>query len=68
MSQSTFNDLVRLMARLRSRRGCPWDRQQTHRSLLKYLREESAEVARAVRRRDDVNCHCRQYQVWARYL
>lgn len=37
------------MARLRGPRGCPWDRKQTHRSLLKYLKEESAEVAQAVR-------------------
>ncbi len=32
--------------------GCPWDRRQTHATLLKYLREESGEVSRAVRRRD----------------
>ncbi|HBA60584.1 MAG TPA: nucleotide pyrophosphohydrolase [Elusimicrobia bacterium] len=32
--------------------GCPWDRKQTHSTLIKYLREESAEVAQAVRRRD----------------
>ncbi len=32
--------------------GCPWDRKQTHSSLLKHLREESDEVAQAVRRRD----------------
>ncbi|HOW27305.1 MAG TPA: MazG nucleotide pyrophosphohydrolase domain-containing protein [Elusimicrobiota bacterium] len=43
------------MGRLRGQRGCPWDRKQTHRSLLKYLREESAEVAQAVRRGDHRN-------------
>ncbi|MBK9058273.1 MAG: hypothetical protein IPL82_10715 [Elusimicrobia bacterium] len=26
----------------------PWDRKQTHKSLLKYLREESREVADAI--------------------
>ncbi|OGS13371.1 MAG: nucleotide pyrophosphohydrolase [Elusimicrobia bacterium RIFOXYA2_FULL_58_8] len=32
--------------------GCPWDRRQTHATLLRYLREEAGEVSRAVRRRD----------------
>ena len=45
-----FKDLVKIMARLR--KDCPWDRKQTHRSLLKYLKEESAEMVRAVRRND----------------
>lgn len=47
-----FDKLVRVMARLRGPGGCPWDREQTHRSLLKYLREESREVAEAVRKGD----------------
>jgi MazG family protein len=47
-----FDKLVKVMARLRGPGGCPWDRKQTHKSLLKYLREESAEVAQAVRRKD----------------
>ncbi|OGR76223.1 MAG: nucleotide pyrophosphohydrolase [Elusimicrobia bacterium GWC2_64_44] len=32
--------------------GCPWDRRQTHATLLKYLREEAGEVSQAVRRKD----------------
>jgi XTP/dITP diphosphohydrolase len=36
------------MDRLRSPGGCPWDAQQTHASLLKYLVEESYEVVDAV--------------------
>lgn len=47
-----FDKLVRVMARLRGPGGCPWDRKQTHQSLLKYLREESLEVAQAVRKKD----------------
>jgi MazG family protein len=43
------------MARLRGKQGCPWDRKQTHRSLLRYLREEAAEVAQAVRKGDHAN-------------
>ncbi|OGR63305.1 MAG: nucleotide pyrophosphohydrolase [Elusimicrobia bacterium GWB2_63_22] len=35
--------------------GCPWDRRQTHSTLLKYLREEAGEVSRAVRKKDWAN-------------
>ena len=51
----TFNDLVNVMSRLRAPGGCPWDRVQTHESLLKYLREETAEVCDAVRKKDFAN-------------
>ncbi|MBI5596090.1 MAG: hypothetical protein HY928_08390 [Elusimicrobia bacterium] len=53
--RASFPQLVRLMHRLRAPGGCPWDAAQTHRSLLKYLREESKEVERAVRRGDHEN-------------
>ncbi len=36
------------MARLRSSRGCPWDRQQTHSSLKSSLLEESYEVLETI--------------------
>lgn len=48
-----FDELVRLMARLRSEKGCPWDRLQTHKSLLPYLLEESYEVLDSVEAKDD---------------
>jgi len=41
------------MEKLRSPEGCPWDREQTHESLLKYLIEEAYEVVDAVLDRDD---------------
>ncbi|NNM55203.1 MAG: nucleoside triphosphate pyrophosphohydrolase [Spirochaetales bacterium] len=48
MNQSTsFDGLLALMKRLRAPDGCPWDREQTHASLLPYLIEESAEVIEA---------------------
>ena len=47
-----FKDLVRTMAKLRAPGGCAWDRKQTHRSLLKYLREESQEACEAVAKKD----------------
>ncbi len=36
--------LVRLSKRLRDPGGCPWDAEQTHRSLSRYLLEEAYEV------------------------
>ncbi len=43
-----FRDLVDIMARLRSEKGCPWDREQTRQSLKPYLIEESYEVLEAI--------------------
>ena len=48
--KTTFNDLITVMHKLRQ--GCPWDKEQTHESLLKYLREETEEVVHAVKRKD----------------
>jgi MazG family protein len=50
-----FAGLVQIMSVLRAPDGCPWDREQTHQSLLKYLLEESVEVVDAVRSGDDAN-------------
>ena len=47
-----FAGLVEILARLRAPDGCPWDREQTHESLLRYLLEESAEVVEAARSGD----------------
>jgi tetrapyrrole methylase family protein / MazG family protein len=41
-------DLVRVMARLRGRGGCPWDHEQTHRSLARHLLEETHETLEAI--------------------
>jgi tetrapyrrole methylase family protein/MazG family protein len=40
--------LEKLMARLRSKKGCPWDKRQTHKSLKPYLIEEAHEVLEAI--------------------
>ncbi len=45
-----FTELVRVMAELRAPGGCPWDAEQTHHSLTRYLLEESYEVVEAVER------------------
>ena len=41
-------DLVAVMDRLRSPGGCPWDREQTHRTLAPYLLEETHETLEAI--------------------
>ena len=41
-------DLVRVMARLRGPDGCPWDHEQTHRSLARHLVEETYEALDAI--------------------
>ena len=46
-------DLVEVMDRLRSPGGCPWDAEQTHASLVKYLLEEAYETAEAIEDADD---------------
>ena len=51
----SFSDLVAIMARLRAPNGCPWDREQTHESLIPYLIEESHEFIDAVERKDLAN-------------
>ncbi|WP_461831718.1 nucleoside triphosphate pyrophosphohydrolase, partial [Aquifex sp.] len=47
----TFEDLVKVMEELRNK--CPWDREQTHESLKKYLIEEAYEVLDAIDSKDD---------------
>ncbi|RJP29967.1 MAG: nucleoside triphosphate pyrophosphohydrolase [Candidatus Omnitrophota bacterium] len=48
-----FVDLVEIMATLRSENGCPWDREQTHQSLKKYMIEEAYELVESVDENDD---------------
>jgi len=45
---SDFNSLVAIMRRLREPGGCPWDAEQTHESLTRYLLEETYEVIEAI--------------------
>jgi tetrapyrrole methylase family protein/MazG family protein len=43
-----FNRLMDIMRRLRGPGGCPWDAEQTHESLKRYLIEETYEVVEAI--------------------
>lgn len=44
--QASFDELVAVMAR--TRRDCPWDASQTHRSLVTHLIEETGELVDAL--------------------
>src|SRR5437868_14774877 len=54
-SNANFRQLCEIVAKLRAPGGCPWDREQTHESLLPALIEEAYEVAEAVRANDSAN-------------
>lgn len=45
---SLFQDLTELMRKLRSKDGCPWDKEQSHASLKPHLVEETYEVIDAI--------------------
>ena len=47
---STFREII---AALRAPDGCPWDREQTHESLKRYLIEEAHELLEAIDQQDD---------------
>lgn len=48
----SMDDLLRIIADLRSPEGCPWDREQTHQSLRGCLLEETYETAEAIDEQD----------------
>ena len=47
-SEYAFDDLQSIMQILRSPEGCPWDREQDHKSIRKNFIEETYEVAEAI--------------------
>jgi len=51
----SFDRLVQVIAKLRSPKGCPWDRKQSHASLIKYLFEEARELKTSIRKKDYKN-------------
>ena len=48
-----INDLLKVMAKLRSPTGCPWDREQSHMTLRRHAIEEVYELIDAIEARDD---------------
>lgn len=51
----TYEELLQIVAELRSDHGCPWDRAQTHESMIPCLRDECEEVVQAIENKDDEN-------------
>src|SRR5437867_4156154 len=52
---TAFEKLCDIVAQLRAPGGCPWDREQTHESLLPALIEEAYEVTEAARAKNDAH-------------
>jgi MazG family protein len=50
---AAIDDLLKVMAKLRSPKGCPWDREQNHRSLRWHAVEEVYELLDAIEADDD---------------
>lgn len=50
-----YTELLDIIAELRSDHGCPWDRAQTHESMIPCLRDECEEVVQAIMQKDDEN-------------
>ena len=52
----SFAEVVKTVSQLRDPKiGCPWDKKQTHNSLITHLLEETYEVANAIRQNDNEN-------------
>lgn len=47
-----INDLIEIVKILRSENGCPWDREQDHKSIRRGLIEETYEVIEAINKED----------------
>jgi XTP/dITP diphosphohydrolase len=52
-SHAAINDLITVMAKLRSPTGCPWDREQDHMTLRRHAIEEVYELIDAIEAGDD---------------
>lgn len=50
-NKNNLNKLVRIMERLRGPKGCPWDREQTLKSIVPFIIEEAYEVVEAIDKR-----------------
>ncbi len=49
---TNLDEFILTIARLRAPDGCPWDREQTHTTLARYLLEEAYEVLEAIHLED----------------
>ncbi len=53
--KTTFENLKQTVSTLRGPDGCPWDKKQTHETLIKCLQNESQELIDAINNNDDEN-------------
>ncbi len=51
----TYSELLNIIAELRGDHGCPWDKAQTHESMIPCLRDECQEVIEAIEQDDNEN-------------
>ena len=51
----SYEELLNVIAQLRSEHGCPWDKAQTHESLIPSLRNECEDVVQAIEQHDEEN-------------
>lgn len=51
----TYPQLLEIIGELRGEHGCPWDKAQTHESLIPCLRDECEEVVEAIEKKDEEN-------------
>lgn len=52
MNERKYSKLLSIIAALRGKNGCPWDKKQTHKSLKPYVIEEAYEVVTAIDKGD----------------
>jgi tetrapyrrole methylase family protein/MazG family protein len=55
MAKYSFEEFMEIIQKLRSKEGCPWDREQTHESLKTCLLEECYETIEAINNKDSEN-------------
>ena len=63
-----YNDFRRIMEVLRAPGGCPWDREQTHKSIRKDLLEEAYELAHAIDTDDKENLKEELGDLWLQVI
>ena len=51
--EKEFKNFVKVIAKLRGKNGCPWDKEQTHKSLKPYMIEETYEAIEAIDKKND---------------
>ena len=50
--RTNFVELKRVLDKLHGPKGCPWDKKQTHVSIIPYLKEEADEFIAEIRAKD----------------